>query len=84
MHNREKHPEIWRAKERAEAETVELKAARLVSLGKIQELSDVIKNANLEKEVIAKEMEETTAQLRGLAMQISSFARAMGAIVSKE
>lgn len=86
MHNSEKHPEIWKAKEKAEAELKVLMAKRKVHTDKINAIGkgdDPFSKASLkEKERLNELAMADYPRIKELSSDIARFATAMGAIVA--
>lgn len=84
MHNRDKYPEIWAAKEKAEAALAPLMKARKVHTDKIDaiqlQIADLQAEKNAENDLAMKDID----RIRELKSEISRFARAMQATVASE
>ncbi len=82
MHNRDKHPEIWKAKEHAERKLKLLMDERKAFTDEIGFIQDQINFLKQQKESLndlAMQDAEYIIELRGL---ISSMAKTMGAVVA--
>lgn len=86
MHNSEKYPEIWKAKEKAEAELKVLQAKRKAHTDKINAIGkgdDPFSRASLkEKERLNDLAMADYARIKELSTDIARLATAMGAIVA--
>ncbi len=82
MHNRDKYPEIWAAKEKAEVELAELMTARKVEADKMVAVQLKIDTLKKTKTVINAEAMKDADRIAELRGEISRMARAMGAVVA--
>ena len=84
QHNRDKHPEIWSAKESAEKKLAELLEKRKVHTDKMKLVQAKIQPLRDEKESLNKSAMVDADEIKELRTSISTFARSMGAVVAGE
>jgi len=82
MHNKDKHPEIWAAKEKAEAALAPLLEKRKVSTDEMKSVQLQIAALQQKKVLLNEAAMEDIAEIRILQRQIANFATAMGAITA--
>lgn len=82
MHNREKYPEIWLAKERAENELKSLMDKRKIHTDGIAEVQLKINSLKQRKENLNNLAMQDAQRMSELRDEISRMAKAMGAIVA--
>lgn len=79
MHNKEKYPEIWAAKERAEAALAPLLSARDKEMAKVNKCGEEIGALREKKEAAHNKACENWDEIARLRKEISRLAKAMGA-----
>ena len=82
MHNRDKHPEIWAAKEKAEAALAPLMTKRKVHTDAMKGVQLKLAELKQEKMDLNELAMEDIEEIRVLQRQIANFAIAMGAVVA--
>ena len=84
IHNRDKHPEIWNAKEKAEKELSGLLSGRKIHTDKMKplraEIIETQKKVNALNDLAMIDAE----RIYELQKSISRFAKSMGAVVAGE
>ena len=84
MHNRDKYPGIWKAKEKAEAELAPLLEERKVHTDEMASLQHDINVLQERKQALNDLAMKDADQIREKRSEISRMARAMGAVVAGE
>ena len=80
MHNRDKHPEIWNAMEKAKKEEAKLMAKRKVHTDKMKPLrADIIELQEQVNDLNVLAMVDAE-RINDLRESISTYARSMGAV----
>lgn len=82
MHNKDKYPEIWAVKEKAEKELAPLLAARKKHTDTIASIQKEISNLNLQKQSLNDEAMKDADRIIELRGEVARMAKAMGAVTS--
>ena len=82
MHNKDKYPEIWAAKEKAEAKLAPLMAKREKCMAKMNAIADEMHALNVKKNEHHDHACVDWDEIYALNKEISRLARAMGGIAA--